>query len=1476
MNKKNRDDFTEKTKLKLAKRAGWLCSDPECRRPTAGSNSEGDGEIVVGVAAHICAAAPGGPRYDPTMAHEQRRSVDNGIWLCQLHAKTVDSDEHKFTVELLQKWKAYAQRDSWQRVQYNDTRDGGIAPGVGNDELRARLRAAAAKDLANFRRSHTWSANAIPRTLRVEGIHERISTLSLAQAITTLDDLIVIAEPGMGKTTTVFQLAEAALENGHAVPIVIPLGDWSARRVSLLEAILKRASFQEISEGEFRTVAEQPGVLLLLDGWNELDSASRNRAAAELRELERELPKVSLLIATRKQALGVPINGTRVDLEPLSDAEQVELAHRSCGSAGERLLEEAWRTPGMRGILRIPLYVNALLKLPAMGMSATTKEEVLRRLVAAHEENDQKAQALRELTHGMHERYLADLAVTATRAANTTFPETSARRAISETGKALVHEGQIAKVREPRVMLDAFVHHHALICEGEPPGYRFQHQQLQEWYASLFVEQLMCGSVGDADRRDALKVEVLDQRAWEEPILFACERMARGGDAEREACATAILTAFGVDPMLAAEMIFRSTDDVWNRVRPAIMDLVERWHVPGNVDSAVHFMITSGREEFLELVWPLITDEDKQGHLMALRAGARFRPSILGTDASNRIAALSPELRRTFVREIAFNSEIDGLDLVASVAKSDPDTEMKTAVVEALAFRGADRHVADVLHDADDAIFDQLVHKHASLIDHIRGEAVKGRLTAAWERRHAKGIGPYERISRLRYGRAGDDKEAEVTTAIAEVEIKEPNGGIVGLIHELKELFPSAVAKGMLRRVREGRKLPYHTIELMAGTGFAFEDEALLHIALSKDQYSHRAEVAASVLGPHAVGRLIDRMLDLGELAQEDDGHDKEAFERRRAIERRMKFAQTEHLLAAIKERSVRANSRQISEFADLIRQQGDGAHRNGQPFDDAAQAEIARFVDEWGTRLLEAQEATREQLASVAALASHAPSPDLLPVLQRLLDEELQRLRALGEEARAVGYRNHPAMNEWRIRWANWYQGAFLAIRGRETARLMERYLLDKEFGQPAALVLAERWRAAHEPRDDSNRPFFSRVAQKRDIRRIHPGASSAEADIIFVAVEQLIGADATEDARKHAVALGTVAAALPHVERSNILSSLIGMADVGPRRALLTNLVLSGETIDVELVKTGIADVLEAARTQPWIVTEHGELRTWLSLLPFTNRPSEAIETVQGLPEEHRRPDRLGRMIAALTHAPGDEAEAVLFRISELDPRLYAQQAWRDAVCERGTQSSAMHFVDLIGEGRLDCNDDRDQRGVWRRVARLMDEHTDVRLQVYRILEDAATSAGIRILADAVAEKPDMDGLILLIQLDMRHDQTFASWYTVEQVVTERIASKSWEGAYELMPVPAAELRRKLLEMTADGGPSDIPARYLRKIDEARERLGAPESEPRHPDIASGKPWPIIDQQPGKNHGYLPPAAELRVRSALSHADGPEVRGP
>jgi len=105
-----RQDFTERAKGELARRAGYKCSMPTCGAPTSGpSESSATGTSSVGVAAHISAASVGGPRYDPSLRPDQRESRDNGIWLCQTHAKVIDDDPGRYTTELLLAWRETAE-----------------------------------------------------------------------------------------------------------------------------------------------------------------------------------------------------------------------------------------------------------------------------------------------------------------------------------------------------------------------------------------------------------------------------------------------------------------------------------------------------------------------------------------------------------------------------------------------------------------------------------------------------------------------------------------------------------------------------------------------------------------------------------------------------------------------------------------------------------------------------------------------------------------------------------------------------------------------------------------------------------------------------------------------------------------------------------------------------------------------------------------------------------------------------------------------------------------------------------------------------------------------------------------------------------------------------------------------------------------------------------------------------------------------
>ena len=104
MKSDKRDNFTELIKNKLATRVSYICSNPNCRKITIGPDSK-KGINNIGVAAHICAAAPRGPKYDVNMTEQERKSIDNGIWLCQSCAKLIDSDENKYTVSLIKLWK---------------------------------------------------------------------------------------------------------------------------------------------------------------------------------------------------------------------------------------------------------------------------------------------------------------------------------------------------------------------------------------------------------------------------------------------------------------------------------------------------------------------------------------------------------------------------------------------------------------------------------------------------------------------------------------------------------------------------------------------------------------------------------------------------------------------------------------------------------------------------------------------------------------------------------------------------------------------------------------------------------------------------------------------------------------------------------------------------------------------------------------------------------------------------------------------------------------------------------------------------------------------------------------------------------------------------------------------------------------------------------------------------------------------------
>ncbi len=130
----SRDEFNAKVKHDLAKRASFVCSNPKCRALTiAPTETDTNGVLYIGKAAHIRAAAAGGPRFDSGMSTAQRGAIENAIFLCSSCADLVDRNGGRdFSVDELHRWKI--QHEKWVRAHLNLRLDAPLSQVAGTHE----------------------------------------------------------------------------------------------------------------------------------------------------------------------------------------------------------------------------------------------------------------------------------------------------------------------------------------------------------------------------------------------------------------------------------------------------------------------------------------------------------------------------------------------------------------------------------------------------------------------------------------------------------------------------------------------------------------------------------------------------------------------------------------------------------------------------------------------------------------------------------------------------------------------------------------------------------------------------------------------------------------------------------------------------------------------------------------------------------------------------------------------------------------------------------------------------------------------------------------------------------------------------------------------------------------------------------------------------------------------------------------------
>ncbi|UWU70562.1 NACHT domain-containing NTPase [Bradyrhizobium sp. NC92] len=1441
-----------------------------------------DKSVNVGEAAHITAAAagPGAKRYDASLTPEERRAASNGIWLCELCAKLIDTDEARFRVDLLRKWKqdaeARALRDiataapgTYRRpvlVVELDEEDRAFLLSLAlpqEDQLDAvltRMLPAARRDIVTFRNTKEWPSHAMSLNLTLRssgGSAHAVMMKGLANGLDAAETLNLVAPPGTGKTTTLVQLAETLVEAGDVVPGLVPLGEWSDRREDFFTFLTRRNAFGTFRAQHFMQLAYHGRFALLLDGWNELDPAARVAATRLLKALRRDYPLLGIVVGTRRHLL--PISGAVFEVEPLSESQQLELARALRGQEGEALLDQAWRTSGVRDLVTIPLYLTALLRSTPSVRFPQTKEEVLRLFVTQHEEEPEKAAILQKELLGFHSNMLTGLGVEANRVANTVISDTSANRVIANVGAQLTAAGQFTNPPQPATAIEVLVSSHLLI-RASSGGISFQHQQFQEWYASLDVGRIIRAAAnGDAETRTELREEILNWPAWEESVLFACERLSRENATGVQAVAAAIRETLGIDPMLAAEIIFRSSPEVWALIGAETRAFAARWHTAGTVDRAARLMMTTGRPDFAPQIWPLISNPDQQVYLAAVRSPPRFRPSVLGDGAEQRLAALPLETRKHVVAEIAMYGGFDGMELAVRVAKADPSSDAVLEVLQALQFRRADRMVTEILQTASDEVWE--LAARAKYPDKVADPKQNEKLEGIRRMQIEAETDPVNRLRNLTARPVKDAKtETQIEESIAAANFPIQDDAATRALYEAQASYPAAVRRAIQRRITARLDLPYLAREYLAG-GDALDEGPVVEALLDSGVPYVVTRVAFVVAGPKTIGAAIDRLFELHQAylrnpntwgRAEQQGEGEEHGRWWAAID----ASRQDSFLTALLERAKTDDPVRIEFLAERLHYYYSHSSRGGDEerpdIGQEIRSAMTTTLQRWMDTLLKAPQANRHQLAAVSLAVARFPNPQLVTGLRQMLERDLSDWAQAREERARAPHRG-PTSPDVTHDHTQGYRSAFVAIGNDAVVATLKEYLPDLRFGVQAAGALLEIWNRKHPSRKAPIAAFaqdYSRTKQLEKQRREAPETlpTCEDAEAIFNVARSIGTNEAESSIQLHAIALAVVGLALPHGSKRAEIDNLLALpVPYAAKQRLLIASAMTGEVIRSDIIVAGFDELLESGKTEPWRLTENrGELMNWIELFALSDHPEAVLGVLDRLPQQYSYPSSLDRLLSALAKSAHEGALDVLLALARRDPRFLARHDWAQAVIKVGTEKSGQTLLELLCDGELGNAGGVDSFHLSRQLAHLGREYPVLKQDMLRSYEGLNAGRAKSILKSALVELADARVIRALLQgyaADHRpYDGGLAN--AVRNAALKRRPVKDLSAdAYEEFSVSLAELRRDLFKLALANGPqSRLAEACLVEIEELRDEHGRIDDEPRHPDISSGQRWPVI----------------------------------
>ena len=328
----------------------------------------------------------------------------------------------------------------------------------------------------------------------------------------------------------------------------------------------------------------------------------------------------ALSVSTRKQAYSSPlelIGSNRRSLEPLlvrGAGSQFEttsgLRHCKAGHPGKAGLAANPFRAVLDDLTLTPLFLAEVVSIAAAGKEISgTKMGVLREVVHLPEADPTHRGALASAPLlDQADNYLMALASAMTSNGQTQALEPEAKQVMNQKLQQMREMGGAEGAATSLHILNALSDHHVLDRVEYPEvTYRFEHQQMQEYYAAEIFKQefplWLPELAGDSSLDEIAKTEgaknfqikYVNQSSWSEPLRMVM------GDMDSETLSSgpadswfwrrlSRLLALEIDLIFAAELFGLCSTEVQALVAEKLSSIIrQRWNSPANMIVLTHW-----------------------------------------------------------------------------------------------------------------------------------------------------------------------------------------------------------------------------------------------------------------------------------------------------------------------------------------------------------------------------------------------------------------------------------------------------------------------------------------------------------------------------------------------------------------------------------------------------------------------------------------------------------------------------------------------------------------------------------------------------------------------------------------------------------------------------------------------------------------------------------------------------------------------